>query len=179
MPEHREGTPTAYIALESFLWRNFSSAREWAAWTKHRGLLQSGQVGESAFGQAMALQSALRSLEAENNGAPADPTALVILNRFMKSFGIQPKITSTGTIELTSKVISKNLSPTCKLFILSIEAMMSGRWHRFKLCQEPTCRGSYYDASKSGTKTWCSMAGCGSRNKMRRMRARQSLPINS
>jgi predicted RNA-binding Zn ribbon-like protein len=50
--------------------------------------------------------------------------------------------------------------------------MQMGDWGRFKLCRDPACCASYYDASKSAAKTWCSMETCGSRNKMRRYRAK-------
>jgi hypothetical protein len=33
MPERRRQTPSQFVVLESFLWRNLKSAEEWAVWT--------------------------------------------------------------------------------------------------------------------------------------------------
>ena len=54
------------------------------------------------------------------------------------------------------------------------DAMQAGQWRRFKLCRDPSCRASFYDASKAAAKNWCAMQTCGSRNKMRRYRARSA-----
>ena len=57
------------------------------------------------------------------------------------------------------------------LLVRALEAMQADAWRRFKLCREPSCRASFFDASKAATRTWCAMRTCGSRNKMRRYRA--------
>ena len=53
-----------------------------------------------------------------------------------------------------------------------------GDWQRLKVCREPRCRTAYFDASRNGSRTWCSMAACGTANKQRafieRRRARNA-----
>jgi predicted RNA-binding Zn ribbon-like protein len=43
---------------------------------------------------------------------------------------------------------------------------------RIKECPGDDCGWVFLDATRSGTRRWCSMASCGSRAKMRRYRAR-------
>ena len=54
-----------------------------------------------------------------------------------------------------------------------VVAEREGTWRRLKICREDTCRTVYFDRSKNSSKTWCSMAICGNRNKTRSYRDRQ------
>jgi predicted RNA-binding Zn ribbon-like protein len=51
-------------------------------------------------------------------------------------------------------------------------SVVDGTWRRLKACAADTCRWVYYDRSPAGRSRWCTMALCGSRNKMRQYRAR-------
>jgi predicted RNA-binding Zn ribbon-like protein len=54
-----------------------------------------------------------------------------------------------------------------------VVAEREGSWRRLKICREDTCGAVYFDRSKNSSKTWCSMAVCGNRNKTRSYRDRQ------
>ena len=43
-----------------------------------------------------------------------------------------------------------------------------GTWKRLKACERDDCRWAFYDHSKNQSGHWCSMAGCGQREKNRR-----------
>lgn len=92
-----------------------------------------------------------------------------LLNRLIASYRIEPRLGENGEISLAT---NKPADPVAGLILMVLDALQSGFWRRFKLCHEPTCSASYYDASKAAAKTWCSMQTCGSRNKMKRYRAR-------
>jgi predicted RNA-binding Zn ribbon-like protein len=174
MPEHRPGTPSQYVVLESFLWRDFESAEEWAAWTASRKLGKSASASCGMFEQAMALQKSLRLLEAANNGGKDNSSATARLNRMVRDLDIRPIVEAGGNVSLSAEADIGSQTPIHRLLIVALSAMADGAWHRFKLCRDPTCHASFYDASKSATKAWCSMERCGSRNKMRRLRQRRS-----
>src|SRR5205823_10019845 len=53
----------------------------------------------------------------------------------------------------------------------------SGRWRRLKACARDVCRWVFYDHSRSGTGTWCTMAICGSRTKVRAYYRRHRRPV--
>jgi predicted RNA-binding Zn ribbon-like protein len=44
---------------------------------------------------------------------------------------------------------------------------------RLRVCASATCSARFYDASRAGTRRWCSMAGCGNAAKARRHRRKQ------
>lgn len=173
MPEHRPGTPAKLGELESFLWHDFEAGLEdWNSWVE-RKMPQYRRTGteESSFGNGMLLHKALRSLQAGNSGLETGEEAVSreTVNRLVAYYGICPRLDQEDRIFLTS---SAPENVVALLLIAALDAMQTGNWGRFKLCREPTCRASYYDASKAAAKTWCSMETCGSRNKMRRYRAR-------
>ena len=175
MPEHRRGTPGRYHALESFLWRDFGSAEEWAAWAEAQGLGGSAARGAASFDKATKLQTALRVLEASNNGESdsqldAD-SATSVLNRLIHDMAVRPSLDPLVGVRLETN-IGTRYAAVGAMLVMALNAMTTGDWRRFKLCLDPECRASYYDSSRSATKIWCSMEGCGSRNKMRRHRAR-------
>ncbi|HEY8298749.1 MAG TPA: CGNR zinc finger domain-containing protein [Candidatus Baltobacteraceae bacterium] len=52
------------------------------------------------------------------------------------------------------------------------DAVADGTWARLKACAKDSCRWAFYDRSKNGSGTWCSMAVCGNRAKAQRRRLR-------
>ncbi len=173
MPEHRAGTPADYRELESFLWHDFDGGSEpWAAWLRHRGAWHADAADSLAA--AMHLHAALRTLEATNGGAEAgSPAAETVareaLNGLVAAFDLRPQVDPAGGVRL---VAGDDGAPVAMLLRQALEAMRAGHWRRFKLCRDPGCSTSFYDASKPAAKLWCEMTTCGSRNKMRRYRAR-------
>ena len=52
------------------------------------------------------------------------------------------------------------------------EAQLAGTWPRLKACPGHHCGWVFYDVSRNGGSTWCSMQVCGSREKARAYRRR-------
>ena len=73
-------------------------------------------------------------------------------------------------------------SSTTATALLSIvlAAVLDGHWQRLRAC--PDCAWVFYDSSRNGRRTWCSMTaadgarGCGSIAKTRAYRVRQRAP---
>jgi predicted RNA-binding Zn ribbon-like protein len=65
--------------------------------------------------------------------------------------------------------------PVWQVSLSATELLTSGDLDRVKACpaSEGGCAWLFYDGSKNKGRRWCSMQGCGSRAKMRRMYARQ------
>jgi predicted RNA-binding Zn ribbon-like protein len=59
------------------------------------------------------------------------------------------------------------------ILALTALAMLDGRWLRMKVCPNPECRWMFYDHSKNRSGTWCQMAECGNRAKVRAYRIRR------
>ena len=172
MPEHREGTPTELRDLESFLWCDFDTVAAWQEWIGHRRFDR--HEAEGSFADAGKVQKALRQLEASNNGVTVSadvPEAMNLLNQVIDQRGLRPRMTVDGV-----RVDADPRDPVGHVLQIAIQAMMTYTWPRFKLCQDPSCRASFFDSSRNGSKIWCSMELCGSRNKMRRHRAKADPP---
>lgn len=168
MPEHREGTPQRLRDLESFLWWDFD-LEAWVAWCDKRGI--DAVTAQRSLDPAKAIQEVLRRHEAANNGMPQEADATAQLNLAIQRYDVRPRVKGAGEIDF---VCANPGDPVGRILERVMEAMVCGDWTRFKLCRDTACGASYFDASKTGTKTWCTMKTCGSRNKMRRYRARAS-----
>ncbi|MUL40621.1 CGNR zinc finger domain-containing protein [Streptomonospora sp. PA3] len=55
-------------------------------------------------------------------------------------------------------------------------AELAGARARLKVCAAPECRWVFYDRSPANSGSWCSMAVCGARHKMRSYRSRRNEP---
>jgi predicted RNA-binding Zn ribbon-like protein len=55
----------------------------------------------------------------------------------------------------------------------SLLQLLDERPERVRKCANPQCEFWFLDATRSGTRRWCSMAGCGNRLKARRHYRRQ------
>jgi predicted RNA-binding Zn ribbon-like protein len=50
--------------------------------------------------------------------------------------------------------------------------MSDGSWQRVKACRADDCHWAFYDFSRNRSGTWCDMAVCGNREKVRSYRER-------
>jgi hypothetical protein len=71
------------------------------------------------------------------------------------------------SVQLTARTAAE--AAVASSVILSIQ----GKLERVKLCGAEDCRWAFYDHSRNGSRTWCSMGVCGNRQKARSYRARQ------
>jgi predicted RNA-binding Zn ribbon-like protein len=110
-------------------------------------------VQPGALADARAARDALRSLVA--GGQPELPA--ISLRPSCEGDGICLRAETAAEAALSAAVV------------LSIQ----GRIARVKLCQAETCLFAYYDQSRNGSRSWCSMEICGNRAKARTFRARR------
>jgi hypothetical protein len=71
------------------------------------------------------------------------------------------------TVGLTARTAAE--AAVASSVILSIQ----GKLDRVKLCGADDCRWAFFDQSRNGSRTWCSMGVCGNRQKARTYRAKQ------
>ncbi len=60
------------------------------------------------------------------------------------------------------------------LLIPVAESIADGSWQRAKACRASDCMWAFYDRSRNRSGTWCDMAVCGNRTKVRAYRARST-----
>ena len=137
-----------------------------SAWLDRHGLLGDGEpASESDLRRAVELREALRELLA-SNGGPTEPATLALVNRALHDAEPVVRFLPGGNVELG--VLAPGVTGALgHLLAIAFTAMTDGTWQRLKACQEATCRRAFYDHSKNRAGTWCDMAACGSRAKMR------------
>ncbi len=111
------------------------------------------------------------------DGDPASPGLIARLNRELAR---DPRHVSLRMLdgELVAEKISTGgaLDRLCADVAASL-ARMLGRDDRlrYRACANETCRFTFYDDSKPGTRRWCSMELCGGRAKARAFRLRHGV----
>ncbi|MFC6357362.1 CGNR zinc finger domain-containing protein [Luethyella okanaganae] len=73
-----------------------------------------------------------------------------------------------GTIRLKAATVAE--AALAAAVILGVQ----GRLARVKLCPADDCREAFYDLSRNGSRTWCSMEICGNRQKARSFRSKHA-----
>lgn len=146
---------------------------EATAWLTEHGLLGAGErLDEAGRRRLLAFREVLRGLlVTHNGGAGADVTAL---NDLVASTTLKAAFEPGGRLALGP---SGEGGPADRvlghLLAVMVRAEDEGTWKRLKACRNEDCRWAFYDASKNRSGSWCNMAVCGARHKMRTYRRRK------
>jgi predicted RNA-binding Zn ribbon-like protein len=142
-------------------------------WLSRRGFHPGGRtVRRSEIVRLHRLREALREvLAAHNGGPPPGSGTIATLNLEARRVCISASFSEAGdpALDLDLNGISGLLS---SLFGSAIAGAERGMWERLKACRE--CGWVFYDHSRNGRGSWCTMAVCGSRAKMRAYRRRRA-----
>jgi len=136
------------------------------AWLASAGLLDEGApVGATDHRRALELREAIRELAAGHAGHDHDPGAAAVVDAAARRAGLHPVLAETTRLEPTAGGVDAALG---RIVAAIHAAVAEGTWLRLKACDRHACRWAFYDRSKNRSGQWCSMAGCGSREKNRR-----------
>jgi predicted RNA-binding Zn ribbon-like protein len=137
------------------------------AWMHDNGLLAAGEpVTDADHARAIELREAIRELVSAHAGLPHDPSAADVVNAAAQRAGLHPVLDEPATrIEASAGGADGALGR----IVAAIHAgIAEGTWERLKACERDICRWAFYDQSKNRSSHWCSMTGCGQREKNRR-----------
>jgi predicted RNA-binding Zn ribbon-like protein len=113
----------------------------------------------------------LRTLLGVNSGLPLPESTRTKLSRILDAAAVHPVVDADG-VHLASAARGVDGFLAALLAAL-IQGTIDGSFRRLKVCRSDTCQWTFYDNSKNGCGTWCSMRSCGSRAKARAYRERQ------
>ena len=116
-------------------------------------------------------RESLRVFLGVNSGQPVPDGTAARLTKLLDSAGIHPVVGEDG-VRLGSKARGYEGFMAAILSAL-VESSIDGTFRRLKVCRAETCQWTFYDNSKNGCGTWCSMRSCGSRAKARAYRERR------
>lgn len=143
-----------------------SDSEALGAWLARRGLLDAGaHVTRADLKHALDIREGLRALLLANNGAPLDDDAMARLNDAAGVASFGTRLALDGPVLVPQ---SPGVGGALAVILSAVtEAMLSGTWWRFKACREHHCMWAFFDHSRNGAGSWCSMKVCGSRVKQR------------
>jgi CGNR zinc finger/Putative stress-induced transcription regulator len=162
--DHEEGNPEDNLppSSDSIRW-----------WLTTNGLLpEDARPRRSELLWASRVRSALVDRVRGSMGEPVDPGSARVLDRAADRAGLRPRFDDPDRrIEVGSTGVRGAIG---RLLGLAFLAELDGRWDRFRLCDDPSCRSVFYDGSRNRTGKWCSMSVCGNRAKVRAFRRRRA-----
>jgi predicted RNA-binding Zn ribbon-like protein len=125
-------------------------------WFEKRDLRDGGNVG---LEQALAVREGLRALLVAKRSDQPDERAIEELNTIAGARRLSVRL------QLDGPRFESRDDPLALILALAAQSMLDGTWARLKACKE--CCWAFYDHSKNGAGSWCSMKVCGGRVKQR------------
>jgi predicted RNA-binding Zn ribbon-like protein len=143
-----------------------------AAWLRERDLLAAdAKVSAAELARARDLREALRGLCWVNAGGELEQGVLERIEAAAQRAGLSVSFgVESAVLEPRRSGVDGALG---ELLAIVARSMAAGTWSRLKACGDDDCRWAFWDASRNRSGTWCSMASCGNRAKVRAYRARQ------
>jgi predicted RNA-binding Zn ribbon-like protein len=142
-----------------------------SSWLAERGLLPEGETASAAdLSRALELREALRRTMLANNGGPAAEPETALLERAARRGELSVHFRDGAS--LLEPCVGGPDGALAALLAPVAEAMSDGSWARAKACRAEDCHWAFYDFSRNRSGTWCDMAVCGNREKVRAYRAR-------
>jgi predicted RNA-binding Zn ribbon-like protein len=119
----------------------------------------------------------LRTLLGVNSGLPLPESTRTKLSRILDAAAVHPVVDTEGVrLASTARGVDGFLAA---LLAALIQSTIDGSFRRLKVCRSDTCQWTFYDNSKNGCGTWCSMRSCGSRAKARAYRERHKQDVDA
>jgi predicted RNA-binding Zn ribbon-like protein len=146
-----------------------AALKAWLAQRVHRDAGRSPSAEDLAA--AVRLREALREAMLANNGGPAAEEAARELEAAARRGSLGVHFVQGGEMELAPS--AAGLPGTLASLLVPVaHAIADGSWRRVKACRADGCEWAFYDRSRNRSGTWCEMAVCGNRTKVRAYRAR-------
>lgn len=120
---------------------------------------------------ALVMRDALRGLLRANHGESVDPAAVAALNQAAADLPLVLRVRDDASTTLVPRAAGVK-SALARILAVVFGAMADGAWPRLKICRSDTCQWAFYDYSRNRSGSWCSMAVCGNRTKVRNFQAR-------
>ncbi|WP_069465018.1 CGNR zinc finger domain-containing protein, partial [Actinacidiphila rubida] len=121
------------------------------------------------------LREALREVCAAHAGADVPAAALRGVNALLAAAPLRLEADAAGGAAVRpAEGLAGLAALTAEVAAAVAAGVAAGTWPRLKACAAESCRWVYYDRSPAGRGRWCTMAICGSREKMRGYRRRRA-----
>jgi predicted RNA-binding Zn ribbon-like protein len=156
---HTGGTP---YWVEPELVYDQASLERWLAHVLGLASIQS-QGGDVAAAHRLRA-SVLRLARARAEGRKLDTEDIETVNAFATVAPPVPEMTTDGTLAPVAASATAGLSAIARD---AIDLLSGPLGHRIRVCAAEGCALLFVDASRPGTRRWCSMQRCGNLTKVR------------
>ena len=160
-------------------WRNVETlvtTEDLVTWLRQASLIPGlATATDSHLQSARRLRSAIDAgILAATQGTLPPQAQVVAINGWLAR--VQPHerlVTDNGVITLTPEMPEDPVDHALHLIAQDAAAVLGTPARaRARICASDSCSARFYDASRAGTRRWCSMNSCGNKAKARRHRAR-------
>lgn len=153
----------------------FATVAGAGAWLAAHGLLDADvPVTETERERLVRVREAVRALLLANNGADLDPAQSAVLNEAAARTPWQGRFDGTALAGLTATGAGVDAAISSLLARVAV-LMLDGTWPHLKVCRADTCHFAYFDRTRNQSRVWCSMDGCGSREKSKAYQRRRRI----
>ena len=141
-------------------------------WLQQNGLApDDSPVDESGRERLVALRDTVRSMLKGNLRGAEDGDAFGRMNALAAA---TPFVVEMRDGRAVLRPLGTGMNAVAGQLISAIHSgMQDGTWQRLKICASEDCPMAFYDTSKNRSATWCSMAACGNRAKVRAYQSRK------
>lgn len=157
--------------------QSLATPRTTAAWLAANGFHPGAEtLSDGMHRRILSLRDTLHTLAMANNGGPLPPSSTAVLGDVAAGARLSFSVTEGGTLLLAPA----NNGPERfieAILVAVFEAQRDGAWPRLKACPADRCQHVFYDSSRNRTATWCSMAICGNRAKVRSYQVRRRMEV--
>ncbi len=141
-------------------------------WLADAGLNPAG-LEPAALAELRGLRDALRGALLAHNGEGDEGATWGTLVSEFSAVRLEVRFAATaGHAELEPADRAGAVGLRGALAAAVYDAVRDGTWYRLKACRKHSCLYAFYDKTKNGSGTWCSMETCGNRAKAARRRDR-------
>ena len=162
-------------------WRNVETLvtpADLCLWLQEAHLLSGpAETTDARLRAARRLRAAIDAgIRAAIDHSPAPAQATDEINRWLRHATTPQRLTAPGgCLVLTATPPSDMVEHALGQIALDAAIVLgTDERGRLRVCASDSCSARFYDASRAGTRRWCSMTGCGNTAKARRHRARSS-----
>lgn len=149
--------------------------KDFLAWAGRYGLAIDRAPGTAALARLHRLRAALFGVfDALNDGVALPVADLAVLNAELAAARaaerLKPARDGFALEDRTASPIDRFRHTVAR----DAAELLMGDAHRIKRCPNHECLWLFYDTSKNLSRRWCAMDDCGTKDKVRRFRARKA-----
>lgn len=131
---------------------------------------------QRAIANVHALRSAMRrAVEAYAGGRAPAPENVVLINAHLARVPVHDELVVVDGSFASLRRVTTDTPDALVFFVAEAARELFTRKdaQAIRRCANEACTHYFYDASKNGTRRWCSMAACGNREKVAALRSRR------